>query len=111
MRYNTPKRSTEIPNFILNGLTDPKKKRAAQLIGEVEAQVAVGLRQGQMNKQAFMRHIPNIRHGAGVYEAQHDMSIWELQGDTIVRRNDSQMEVEAVLSALEANEDEENING
>jgi len=60
-----------------------------------------------MSKQAFMSHVPNIRHGAAVYEAQHDMSIWELSGDTIVRRNDSQMEVEAVLSALEAHEEED----
>ena len=107
MRYNTPKRSTNIPKFISDGLVDPKKKRAAQLIGEVEAQAVIGLKQGIMNKSAFMRHVPNIRHGAGVYEAQYDMSIWELKGDTIVRRNDSQMEVEAVLGALENNEEYE----
>lgn len=104
-RNISTQRSTTVPDYIVAGLTDPVRKRTAELKGEVKGIVLQGLQRGVMEREAFFQNIPNIRHGAGVYEARHDMSIWELQGNKIVRRKESEMEAEAVLSALKASED------
>jgi len=100
-------RSKHVPDFIYEGLSDPRQIRRSQLKGEVEAEVLQGLQEGVMSRKAFLQHVPHIKHGAGVVEAQHDMSIWEVHGDTIVRRRESEMEAEAVLSALKASAETE----
>lgn len=102
--FSSSLRSKSVPSFITEGLSDPREVRRAQLKGELEAEVLQGLHQGVMSRTAFMQSVPHIKHGAGVVEAQHDMSIWEVQGDTIIRRRESEMEAEAVLSALKASE-------
>lgn len=110
MKYSKSSRSTNIPNYILSGLRDVNEERKIALKIETSPENS-NLRQafssGTMDVTAFLTKVPNIRHGAGTFEAKEDMSIWEVRGDKIFRRKDRTMEVEAVLYALNASDDDE----
>jgi len=108
MKYNKPSRSNEVPDYIASGLTNTNNTRRLALLEESKSGVKNEYSSGRMSTASFMQHVPNIRHGAGTFESKSDMSIWEVRGESIFRRKDRTMEVEAVLYALDSSEEKEN---
>lgn len=102
---NQIRNSYSVPSYITAGLQSIKDKEPIRKRALAEAEIKKSFKEGKMSKTAFLSHVASIDHGHGIREALADRSVWKERNGVIYRTQESQREVEAVLSLINKNKE------